>query len=447
MTETRIKMADEEEKIDEAEVQFDEVMLTCDATVLQEFCNGIGLPKELWENKKKGALTKLLRKKLEEDGEEDDVDAKLERWRKMIEGLKEVKREKEEKEKEGQVNGGKRAVKDETPNGVEGQDKDVTTITDKVMEKKDDQHQKKLSELLCSSSASVFRKDFRIIGQVGDQKDKLTFVSLMRQVEEGRKKGYPESEVVAGVLKAIGSRDLRSYLELIRDLDLKKLCEVIRVHYQEKSATELYQELIAMKQEKNEEASQFLIRALETREKILFTTEEAVDIKYEQETVHGLFLKTLESGLLEEVVNKIRSVLKKGVEDVELIREVSQAESMIKMREKKTASNTEKKVKYVASVVGEESETLKVMRQLKEELASLKTDMSGIKEQMSTSSTKQNFKRKRCKQCEEKTLNVATIATSVEVQTTLQGSVRKTGTGCFKRGTSNRRTSAPVSRR
>ena len=61
-------------------------------------------------------------------------------------------------------------------------------------------------------------------------------------------------------------------------------------------------------------------------------------------------------------------------------------------------------MKYVASVVGEESETLKVMRQLKEELASLKTDMSGIKEQMSTSSTKQNFKRKRCKQCEEKNI-------------------------------------------
>lgn len=38
----------------------------------------------------------------------------------------------------------------------------------------------------------IYRKDFRIIGQIGEvgQKDKLNFTSLERQIERGLKKGY-----------------------------------------------------------------------------------------------------------------------------------------------------------------------------------------------------------------------------------------------------------------
>ena len=41
-------------------------------------------------------------------------------------------------------------------------------------------------------STSVFRRQFKIVGQIGhpDEKDKLSFTSLTRQVDSGLKQGY-----------------------------------------------------------------------------------------------------------------------------------------------------------------------------------------------------------------------------------------------------------------
>ena len=61
----------------------------------------------------------------------------------------------------------------------------------------------KSPELL--SPTSALKKDFRIIGQVGQSgnKDKLAFSGLCRQIDEGLSKGYTEREVISGVLNAI----------------------------------------------------------------------------------------------------------------------------------------------------------------------------------------------------------------------------------------------------
>ena len=54
-------------------------------------------------------------------------------------------------------------------------------------------------------SNSVLRPDFRIVGQVGEigQKDKLSYVSLIRQIEAGIDKGYTEKEVIQAVINSI----------------------------------------------------------------------------------------------------------------------------------------------------------------------------------------------------------------------------------------------------
>ena len=51
-------------------------------------------------------------------------------------------------------------------------------------------------------STSVFRRQFKIVGQIGhpDEKDKLSFTSLTRQVDSGLKQGYSEQEIVDGVI-------------------------------------------------------------------------------------------------------------------------------------------------------------------------------------------------------------------------------------------------------
>ena len=70
---------------------------------------------------------------------------------------------------------------------------------------------------------SLLRKDFkirRIIGNSG-QKDRICFVSLTHQINNGRTAGYSFSEIVRGVLKAMPSNlRLRNVLETMDCLTL-----------------------------------------------------------------------------------------------------------------------------------------------------------------------------------------------------------------------------------
>ena len=52
---------------------------------------------------------------------------------------------------------------------------------------------------------SAFYKDFKIRGFIGEtrQKDKLSYVSLLKQIKEGRDKDYSDKEIVNAVLRAI----------------------------------------------------------------------------------------------------------------------------------------------------------------------------------------------------------------------------------------------------
>ena len=70
-------------------------------------------------------------------------------------------------------------------------------------------------------STSVLRRQFKIIGQIGDpgQKDKLDYTSLRRQIDTGVEQKYKEHEIVDGVIRAISpGLVLRSYLESFQDL-------------------------------------------------------------------------------------------------------------------------------------------------------------------------------------------------------------------------------------
>ena len=107
----------------------------------------------------------------------------------------------------------------------------------------------------------MLRREFKIHGVVaGDNfKDGLSFVSLVRQMESGMKAGYKESEIVEAVIRAVSpSLNLRSYLEMIQDLSLSRLSQIMKSHFMQKSATELYQELFVLRQEANEFPKNFL---------------------------------------------------------------------------------------------------------------------------------------------------------------------------------------------
>lgn len=127
-------------------------------------------------------------------------------------------------------------------------------------------------------SGPMWCKDFKISVQIGQpgQKDRLTFSSLARQIESGLRNGYPESEIIDTVIHAITlGLQLRSYLEGKENLMLPALCWILRCHYQERGAIELYKQLTSEVQGSKEKHQNFLIRAMDLRQKILFASQEA----------------------------------------------------------------------------------------------------------------------------------------------------------------------------
>ena len=68
---------------------------------------------------------------------------------------------------------------------------------------------------------SLLRKDFKIRGIIGNsgQKDRINFVSLTHQINDGRTTGYSDYEILGGVLKAMSPNlHLRNVLETMEGL-------------------------------------------------------------------------------------------------------------------------------------------------------------------------------------------------------------------------------------
>ena len=72
-------------------------------------------------------------------------------------------------------------------------------------------------------SNSLFRREFKIQGQIGEasQKDKISFISLMRQIREAKAKGYNEKDITSALIRVFTpGLSVRTYLETIFDLKL-----------------------------------------------------------------------------------------------------------------------------------------------------------------------------------------------------------------------------------
>ena len=170
-----------------------------------------------------------------------------------------------------------------------------------------------------STTIPSFKKEFKISGQIGNsrQKDRLSFTSLAHQINAGLNRGYQEKEVTEAVIRAInlGLR-LRSYLEGKPDLTLATLREILRSHYQEKGATEMYPLLSSGAQEGGKTPQAFLVRLLDLKQKVLFASQE--DGSYAKcgpKLVQCMFLHSLLTGLRSDSIK-----LAKFVESEDIIK-------------------------------------------------------------------------------------------------------------------------------
>ena len=217
-----------------------------------------------------------------------------------------------------------------------------------------------------------FHKDFKISGQI-DCKTGISFTSLIRQMELGLKKGHSEADVIDGVIRAvIPTSSLRSYLDGRQDLSLPTLGGILRGHYAEKNSTELYSELASAAQDAKETSSEFLMRSMDLRNKILFGSQESSDeLKYSPDLVHKLFARTVQTGLRDIIIRQeMKQFLSEDKSDAELLDELNK----IVRRENE---NKQKVGKASVSMVtrtstSSQDEVLAEVRALKAEVQQLK---------------------------------------------------------------------------
>ena len=236
----------------------------------------------------------------------------------------------------------------------------------------------------------VFRREFKIKGQIGapGEENKLSFISLARQIESGLERCYPETEIIEAVIRAVGPGiALRSYLEATPGITLAKLRQILRSYFRENSATELFQQLATLTQSTSEDPQTFLMRALELRQKILFVSKESdTTVKYDKQLVQNLFLHSVETGLREDVVRvKIRPHLQINVSDEQLISELNKVAATEAERKTKFGNQKQRPQKAVYSqVTAPEDKSEKKSNKLVEQVAAMQAEISSLRETISS---------------------------------------------------------------
>ena len=84
------------------------------------------------------------------------------------------------------------------------------------------------------------------MGQIGvaNHKDKLTYVSLMHQIDEAQEAGYEESKTASSVIRTvIVSLTLWNVLESMPNPSLNQLLQYLEAHFDERNATNLSSKL------------------------------------------------------------------------------------------------------------------------------------------------------------------------------------------------------------
>lgn len=152
-----------------------------------------------------------------------------------------------------------------------------------------------------ASLVNLIKREFKVAGQIGEpgQKDRLTFSSLANQIEIAHQKGYPDQDIIQGVIRAIvPGLPLRSYLEGRSKISLDSLRRIVHSHYQERDATDLYKQLSQLTQEVKESPQSFLLRAFDLRQKVLFASQETDSrLQYDPKLVQEMFRHSIITGL------------------------------------------------------------------------------------------------------------------------------------------------------
>ena len=231
---------------------------------------------------------------------------------------------------------------------------------------------------LVKEEPSMLVREFKISGQIGEpvHKEKLTYVSLIHQIDSGLERGYSDTFVMQ-LLKLFHLRSLRNYILTLPQRSLKKLRYILLVFFQEKAAADIFQSMVTAIQEPKETALQFLLHLLDAGNRVFFASkEERVEAEYITQLVKKSFLKAFESGLRDEnLVTNLRPFLRtSGITGDELMKNVNELETKQQERKTKIGVTSERSKTAKAQAASTENEMIK----LTAEIQQLKTQLADI---------------------------------------------------------------------
>ena len=244
-----------------------------------------------------------------------------------------------------------------------------------------------LLKALQVDSSSRFRKEFKIDGKLDDSKeDSLGYISLCKEVADGRKKGFKDEEIAIAVRRcaAQGSK-LRAYFDTSIDLPLNEMMLFIRDARNEKSASELHQEMTKAFQTESMEAVPFAIDLMQLSKKIILAATAEGSIQYTEEQVREEFLHSLRTGLRDvSVKTQIEPLITRGakITDNEIIKKLrviasEEAERAAKRDQTEGTPRKNATVNQTSAIV--DSGLGEVVRELIEEVRCLRVEVCMIK--------------------------------------------------------------------
>ena len=255
------------------------------------------------------------------------------------------------------------------------------------------------------ASTSLYRRQLKINGSIGG-KDQLGYLSLAAQVTDAKKSGYNDHEIMVSVKRAIApSSTLRSYIDSKPTLRLTEVLAFLRDFYAEKSAAEWYTQLANCVQKTEEKPLEFMLRALEIRQRVIAASN-AEEGQFEEKLVRATFCRAVKTGLKSEVIrNHMKPFLDPaaGVSDDHLLKQIN-----IIAAEKEEISAKQNETKKmpakpaVGAVAAEEDHYTKLMKPLVDSVAELTKQMKEMKDSQQPRQRGWRQQRSgRCKECQK----------------------------------------------
>jgi hypothetical protein len=158
-----------------------------------------------------------------------------------------------------------------------------------------------LKDLTLASTTQ--RWQLKIVGTIGDLTDSksISYINLTSQVVDAKTSGYKDNDIAVAIKKAISAKsNLRTYFDTTT-MNLQNMLDILRDYHQERSSAELFAELGTLCQITQEKSTDFLMRALQLRQRTL-TASKAEGSLFDQRLVQGTFLRAVKTGLREESI-------------------------------------------------------------------------------------------------------------------------------------------------